>query len=194
MAHQARLLSKLFLLILCFSACNTAVSPSEPLLITSINGRFENKNGVLYLENALYSGTVFMLHPRSMDTAELRSYLQGKEHGTWKKFYEKGLLHEQREFSEGKKVGNYKAWWPNGKLQLHYVFEDDEYNGTCREWNQQGLLVKEMNYRSGHEEGSQKLFYDNGKVRANYTMTNGRRFGLLGTKNCVNVSDSIFKD
>lgn len=54
--------------------------------------------------------------------------------------------------------------------------------------------MKEMNYKKGFEEGSQKMFYDNGKVKVNYIMINGRRYGLLGTKNCVNVSDSVFKN
>ena len=37
-----------------------------------------------------------------------------------------------------------------------------------------------------------KYFYNNGKVRSNYLVINGKRYGLLGTKNCVNVKDSIF--
>ena len=73
-----------------------------------------------------------------------------------------------------------------------YVFVNDEYEGTCREWSSDGLLVKEMNYLKGHEEGSQRWWYDNGKIKANYIIKQGRRYGLLGTKNCMNVSDSIF--
>jgi antitoxin component YwqK of YwqJK toxin-antitoxin module len=47
-------------------------------------------------------------------------------------------------------------------------------------------------FKDGQEEGSQKLWYDNGKIRANYVIIKGKRYGLLGTKNCKNVSDSIF--
>jgi antitoxin component YwqK of YwqJK toxin-antitoxin module len=50
-----------------------------------------------------------------------------------------------------------------------------------------------LNYQKGHEEGEQKWWYDNGKIKANYIIKDGRRYGLLGTKNCINVSDSIFK-
>jgi len=75
---------------------------------------------------------------------------------------------------------------------LTYQFEDDEYEGTCREWNESGRLITEMNYHRGYESGSQKVWYDNGKIKSNYVMESGRRYGLLGTKNCVNVSDSIF--
>lgn len=86
------------------------------------------------------------------------------------------------------------AWWENGNKQLHYFFEADEYTGTCREWNENGLLVKQIHYLSGHEERAQQWWYDNGKIKANYIIKDGRRFGLLGTKNCINVSDSIFKN
>ena len=78
-------------------------------------------------------------------------------------------------------------------MQQHYLFSNDEYEGTCREWNEAGRLVKEMNYKAGYEAGSQRSWYDNGRIRANYVIEDGRRYGLLGTKNCVNVSDSIFK-
>jgi antitoxin component YwqK of YwqJK toxin-antitoxin module len=50
-----------------------------------------------------------------------------------------------------------------------------------------------MTYRKGYEDGLQQQFYESGKVKANYMMLDGRRYGMLGTKNCVNVSDSIFK-
>jgi antitoxin component YwqK of YwqJK toxin-antitoxin module len=55
-----------------------------------------------------------------------------------------------------------------------------------------GKLIHLANYKNGQEEGTQKLWYDNGKIRANYVIKNGKRYGLLGTKNCINVSDSIF--
>ena len=90
-------------------------------------------------------------------------------------------------------MGTYAAWWRDGKQRLLYHFANGEYEGVCRDWNDKGLLIAEMNYKEGHEEGPQKQYYNNGKVRANYTIKDGRRYGLLGTKNCVNVTDSVFK-
>ena len=105
-----------------------------------------------------------------------------------------GEMMQERSYSRGKKTGDYKSWWPNGKKKLHYRFANGEYEGTCQEWNENGRLVQEMNYKNGHEEGSQKMYYDNGKIRSNYTIIKGRRYGLLGTKNCINVADSVFVD
>jgi antitoxin component YwqK of YwqJK toxin-antitoxin module len=155
--------------------------------------KFKNQNGVLLYDGQGFNGTVFSLYPND-DTAALLSYKQGLPHGKWQQFYQGGVKTELRYFDQGKKTGDFTRWWENGNMQILYVFEDDEYQGTCREWNEQGLLVKEMNYKKGHEEGMQTWWYDNGKVKSNYRIIEGRRFGLLGTKNCINVSDSIFNN
>ncbi|TDE12849.1 toxin-antitoxin system YwqK family antitoxin [Dyadobacter psychrotolerans] len=151
-------------------------------------------NGMLFINSKPFSGTLFTLYPETKDTADISVYQEGLEHGIWKAFYENGSIAKQREFNRGRKTGTYLAWWENGNTKLQYSFENDEYEGVCREWNALGKLTKEMTYRKGHEDGSQKMFYDNGKVRSNYRVVNGRRFGLLGTKNCINVSDSVFKN
>jgi hypothetical protein len=150
--------------------------------------------GLLHIQGVPFSGEIFGLQNNKKDTAFISHYTNGKEDGEWKTFYLGGALKEQRFFSHGKKAGEMKAWWENGQLQMLYRFEQDEYEGTCREWNPAGVLVRELNYHHGHEEGSQRQWYDNGSVRSNYIIKNGRRYGLLGTKNCVNVADSIAFD
>jgi antitoxin component YwqK of YwqJK toxin-antitoxin module len=130
-------------------------------------------------------------YPNSNDTASVIFHLNGLEHGEWRKYYPGGQLMGKRYFNKGVKVGVMKNWWENGQLQSEYHFNNGEYDGTCREWNAEGLLIREMNYENGYEQGSQKQWYDNGSYRSNYVIRDGRRYGLLGTKNCVNVSDSL---
>lgn len=195
MVQPAQLRNNLFIIILiCFAGCNTPAKPVLPplLMVNNDSGKLSNQNGIVYLNSQLFSGTAFTLFPNSKDTAIIASYLNGKEHGIWKRFYLNGSLKEKRNFENGKKVGEYATWWENGKLQQQFNLQDDEYEGLCKEWNSNGVLIRAMNYKKGHEDGQQQLFYDNGKVRSNYFIVNGRRYGLLGTKNCVNVSDSIF--
>lgn len=151
------------------------------------------ENGLVLWNNLPFTGILYSLHQSNADTSSLSSYQNGREHGEWKQFYEGGQLKEKRFFKNGLKEGEYVAWWPNGNKQLHYFFENGEYEGGCREWNNEGSLIKLANYKKGHEEGLQQLWYDNGKVRANYVVKEGRRYGLLGTKNCINVSDSVFR-
>ena len=196
MVHPALFRNNFFLLLLIpitwlRPSCNQA---TEALAVNGAAVAFQRTNGVLHVDNKPFTGVLFWLYAGTQDTAAIEGYARGVEQGTWKKFYTGGLLQERRDFNAGKKVGDYFAWWENGHPKLHYVFKDDEYEGTCREWNSAGMLIKEMNYHKGYEAGTQKMFYDNGKVRSNYIIMNGRRFGLLGTKNCMNVPDSVFKN
>ena len=152
----------------------------------------KHSGGVVYVNDSIFTGTLFSLDPDSKDTLELASFLNGREHGAWKQFYQKGAAREIRYFENGKKQGEYKGWWPDGTKKFIFQFKDDEYNGTCYEWAENGQLTHQANYKQGHEEGAQAAWYTNGKIRSNYTIINGRRYGLLGTRNCKNVSDSVF--
>lgn len=206
MAHRVLLHNK-WLMVFCllFFACNASNEQADiverkesesdrpVILVNQLDSNISNQNGVIYVKNHPFTGVLFTLNPSSKDTLSKQGYLNGLEHGEWRKWYPQHQLRESRFFKNGKKEGVYTIYWENGKKQLEYHFLNDEYEGICREWNEAGRLTKEMQYVKGHEEGSQKWWYDNGKIKANYVIINGRRFGLLGTKNCINVSDSIFK-
>jgi antitoxin component YwqK of YwqJK toxin-antitoxin module len=198
MARLALLRNSIIVLIASvgFFGCNKS-SPENPVahfdaLLNKSEQRITIENGLTMINQKPFSGKLFILFDALKDTAELTSYLNGKEHGEWKKFYPSRKIREKRFFEHGQKTGEYIAWWENGNKQLHYFFVADEYEGICKEWNAEGKLVKVMNYKRGHEEGHQQWWYDNGKVKANYIIHDGRRYGLLGTKNCINVSDSVF--
>ncbi len=197
MVRQVRLPNSfLWCLAVWFFGCNTVSGPGptvSPTVINANDAALINRNGIIFYRNQVFSGVVYALYPGTTDTSDIARYLNGREHGSWKKFYENGTLKEMRTFENGKKTGVLTSWWPNGNKQMVYRFNNDEYHGTCREWNEKGSLVKEMNYTMGYEAGDQKSWYDNGTTRSNYIIRNGRRYGLLGTKNCINVSDSIFK-
>ncbi len=198
MVHQEQLRNNLLLICLFgMFGCNAIVSPQPQsnsiVLLNKREHHFAMQNGLLLLNNKPFSGKLFALFPTTNDTSSIENYLNGKEHGEWLRFYESKKLREKRYFVNGQKTGIYLTWWENGNKQMDYQFVNDEYEGTCREWNEKGMLNKEMNYKKGHEDGRQQWWYDNGKIKANYVIKDGRRYGLLGTKNCINVSDSIFK-
>jgi antitoxin component YwqK of YwqJK toxin-antitoxin module len=200
MAHQA-LFRNSFLSILFtgFFGCNTnapknSVHISFPTsLLNKSEQQISMSNGLLVINDSAFNGTLFTLFPSSKDTASIENYMDGKEHGEWRKYYASKKTKEKRFFTNGQKTGEYIGWWENGNKQLQYFFVADEYEGTCKEWSETGFLNKIMNYKNGHEDGQQQWWYDNGKIKANYIIKDGRRYGLLGTKNCINVSDSIFK-
>lgn len=119
--------------------------------------------------------------------------VNGLEEGEWRKYHSNGMLMEQRFYTHGVKTGLMKTWWENGKLQSLVRFKNGEYDGTSFEWNRQGVMIRKMHYVMGYEEGEQRQWYDDGSVRSDYIIKDGRRYGLLGTKNCLNVKDSIDK-
>ena len=91
----------------------------------------------------------------------------------------------------GKKEGQHLRYWDNGNLAFEYHLEDGVYHGNNRAWNREGQIVKSLHYTRGQQKGHQQLWDDKGVIRTNYVIKNNRRYGLLGTKNCINVSDSI---
>ena len=195
MEHQARFLNSgmLILLLMLFTGCQQPGKHAvEYKAISAETPGLKAVNGIVYFNEQLFNGTVFSIFPNTNDTAAIMNFSNGREDGVWKKKYANNALEEVREFKNGKKIGEYIAWWPNGNKKLQYEFKEGEYEGTCYEWNEQGQMTKEANYKAGYEDGLQKIFYDNGKIHSNFVVVNGRRYGLLGTKNCINVSDSIF--
>lgn len=145
----------------------------------------------VYYQQKHFSGLQFALYPNG-DTAFVKSYLNGLEEGYTKKWHPNRQKAEKRLYLAGKKEGLHEAWWPNGKQKFKFLFDNDEFNGTSKEWYESGVIFKEFNYTKGHEDGSIKMWYESGKIKANYIIKNGRRYGLLGTKSCINVADSIF--
>jgi antitoxin component YwqK of YwqJK toxin-antitoxin module len=200
MEHLVPLRNSVILLIsfTVLSGCNTNAPenamPVSTFVLNKTEQQISMSNGLLFIDKRAFNGTLFTLYPKTKDTAAIENYLNGKEHGEWRKFYSSTKIKEKRFFTNGKKTGEYIAWWENGSKQLHYHFDADEYEGTCKEWSENGFLNRVMNYKKGHEDGHQLWWYDNGKIKANYIIKDGRRYGLLGTKNCINVSDSIFKN
>lgn len=189
--HRALYLNSMLMMVLLSIACNKpAKKPATLAFVNADSAVIKTRGGITTVNSQVFSGKLFTIS--ESDTVFTRTYSNGKEDGEWKEFYPAHELKEVRYFENGKKTGKYLAFWENGSKKLEYNFSNDEYHGSCREWLSNGALVKEMNYSYGHENGRQMAWYDNGKIRSNYTIVNGRRFGLLGTKNCRNVSDSIF--
>lgn len=142
--------------------------------------------------NLLFSGSLYLLNSNNIDTVLLEQYKDGLLNGICKKWYQNKQLLESREYSAGRKNGYQVSYWENGNKRFEFNADNDACVGQLKEWSIDGKLIHLANYKEGQEEGVQKMWYENGKIRANYVISNGKRYGLLGTKNCRNVSDSIF--
>lgn len=166
--------------------------PNIYVLKSALNITFSNDT--VFLNSIKYSGYLYEMNSISNDTLLIEGYINGLQSGISKKWYSDKKLMEIRMFNNGKKDGRQVAYWENGFKKFDFIAKEDVYEGELKEWNIDGKLIHLGNYKNGQEEGAQKLWYDNGKIRANFFIINGKRYGLLGTKNCVNVSDSIFSN
>ncbi len=187
----------LFFLLSCEKKKNHEFDTSNQIITPKV---FELKSSkdlkisgdTVYFKSKKFSGFLYELYPYSKDTLLLEGYLDGLLNGISRKWYGNKILMEERQYKNGKKNGKHIAYWENGKMKFIFTAKNDAYEGEMREWASNGKLYHLSNYMNGQEEGPQKMWYENGKIRANYFIRNGKRFGLLGTKNCKNVSDSIF--
>lgn len=148
-------------------------------------------NDIAFVNSKKYAGFLFSLHTTG-DTSTIAYYENGLLEGSSKKWYVTKQLMEERCYQKGQKHGKQIAYWENGNKRFEFTAEHDINQGEMREWDFNGNLFHLANFVNGQEEGAQKMWYSNGKIRANYVVLKGKRYGLLGTKNCKNVSDSIF--
>lgn len=148
-------------------------------------------NNEVYVHGKKYSGFVYLLNSNNEDTLLLEAYYEGKQEGVQKKWYPNKQIFEIRYYKDGWKHGPQVSFFENGQKRFEFVAQHDAYEGKLKEWNTQGTLIHLGTYKNGQEEGKQQLWYDDGRIRANYVIKNGKRYGLLGTKNCKNVSDSL---
>lgn len=151
---------------------------------------FNFHQDTLYYQNTKFSGYAFTLYP-SKDTAFIGSYLNGLEEGLQQKNYNNKKVAETRYYHKGKKVNVHLGYWEDGKPKFEYHFLNGEQHGIEKEWYQNGQPYKVFHYENGYESGSQKMWWENGVIRANYVVKNGRRYGLVGLKLCMNPMDTV---
>jgi len=185
--------SVLLLLLSCAQKKENALTEAIPELYTlNSSPTISIHQDTVFLNEKKYSGYVVELDVASLDTLSIQGYLDGLQSGIGKKWYPNGQLMEERAYLKGAKNGLQTAYWENGAKKFEFIAKEDAYEGEFKEWNSKGNLIHFAHFENGQENGPQKLWDEEGKIRANYVIVNGKRYGLLGTKNCKNVSDSIF--
>lgn len=178
------------LAVLTVLSCNEINSPR--VYVPSNAKELSILNDTVFFKNEKFNGVLFQLQSNNNDTLFSQEIENGLLNGVSKKWFTNHQLMEYREYKMGKKDGKQIAYWDNGKKRFEFTAKNDAYEGEMKEWSINGNLFHMAHFINGQEDGIQKMWYENGKIRANYVIVNGKRYGLLGTKNCKNVSDSIF--
>jgi len=196
----SRIIPGCFILLFLISCNNKKEEAAEikiaktvpPIYINATDSDFKKHQDTVYYKGSFFTGNQYGLYTNG-DTSFISSYFNGVEEGIQLKWYGNGQLSEVRFYINGKKEGTHKGWWPDGKPKFIFEANSDKYNGEFKEWYASGLLGKQFHYTNGQEEGSQRLWWDNGTVRANYVIRNGKKYGLIGLKTCINPYDSVNK-
>src|SRR5215213_9053562 len=115
MVRLAQFLNKFIVvttvLISCTSKKETAEVPG--IYIRHNSNGLKHQNGFLLYNGKKYSGRTYELYPNA-DTAVLYSYVNGKEEGWQRKWYNNKKIMEERFYINGRKEGTHKSWWQKG--------------------------------------------------------------------------------
>jgi antitoxin component YwqK of YwqJK toxin-antitoxin module len=107
--------------------------------------------------------------------------------GILEEYDTKGQLLSEIKLVNGKKEGLSKFYWPDGKLKCEANYQNGIYHGSVIRYFENGNLFSSFNYKDGQESGKQQMWKSDGRIKVNYEVINGRKYGLTGVKNCVNV-------
>ncbi len=148
--------------------------------------------GLVYYKNEPFTGVsaTYMGDDKLFSTID---YVDGKKHGSFKKWYPDGTLSYQGNYVLGKKQGYSKSWWKNGVQRSEANFEKGVAHGIQLQWYKSGAKFKRLHLNYGKEEGLQQSWRENGKLYCNYEARNGRIFGLKRANLCYELEDENVK-
>jgi len=81
-----------------------------------------------------------------------------------------------------------QSFWANGRLRQDATFLDGALTGEYRTYYQSGAPYEVRHYVNGHEAGRQQSWSEDGELFLNYDVRHGRRYGLVNSKPCIEVS------
>lgn len=160
--------------------------------VSSQDKNLRVENGIYFFKNKPFSGFILRLYD-NQKTQYVGSFLQGKQHGISRSFYESGKPKDERSYQDNMAYGRHIGFWENGKMQFDFFYLYEKSHGKQRQWYVSGQPYLELNYEDDKEVGMQKAWRENGKLFANYEVRDGVRYGLQKTALCYTLKDGKFK-
>lgn len=128
------------LLLIIFSCSN----PSEcPEFI------FDKLDNTTYSsDKKLYTGRCSTFFEGENTIKSVQQYLNGKDYGKWKYYFENGQIETKGQFNKyGKRIGKWKYYFENGQIkQLSRYSKDGDRTGEWYEYDSDGNIIKFINY------------------------------------------------
>lgn len=88
--------------------------------------------------------------------------------GTYKEYYENGILKEDLTYRNGKLEEIQRTYFPDGKIKEVVNTKDHKCNGLDSGWYENGQLKYVKNFKNGKENGMSLKFYSSGNIMEIY--------------------------
>jgi antitoxin component YwqK of YwqJK toxin-antitoxin module len=181
---------------LLFFACKQNDNKIAPSAISNINLEQVDKSqltldqskGLVYHLDKPFTGYSISTYPNDVKSEEI-AYANGKLHGSYKKWFEEGLLSYECTYNQGLQVDQGHSWWRNGNMRSEANYKNGKVHGVQTQWYKSGSIFKKMTFNMGREDGMQQSWRENGKIYNNYEAKNGRIFGLKRAALCFQLED-----
>lgn len=181
-------------IIICMFSCHSGAKKTQSVSIAVMNPldpHFSFANGFLYFNKILYTGSTLERYPNGKIKKDV-VYLDGKENGAARTFYEKGERETERFYTHGEKDSIHKGWWPGGRSKFEYNFKSGNYNGYFTEWYENGQINQQIIYADG-KEISGRGWRENGRLYMNFIWRGNRRYGLVNPNMCYGLENGKIK-
>ena len=165
------------------------VDKGEPALRVNLDEILIDKtNGNRTYKDTIFTGIGMHFHPNGQPMAA-EAFLNGRRHGSLKKWFANGRLAFNSNYQVGRREGLTQSWWENGNQRSLTTYLNDKPEGEAWRWYRGGENFKRFNYLAGNPVGLQRAWRLNGKLFSNFEIRDGRAYGLRNSNMCVELSD-----
>lgn len=153
------------------------------------NGEIESKG--LYKNGKREGKWVYFSESKLMLTDV---YVNGKENGPYKRYFENGIVREEGQQKDGLIDGEVKIYYPSGKLNLILNAVSGKRTGKTQRFDIEGTLVSEVQEKENLLEGKAVYYYPNGKKKSEGMNKANERVGkwVFWHKNGVKEEEGDF--
>ena len=133
-----------------------------------------------------FTGVVFDMSKETGMKILEGKYVQGKQHGKHKEWWDNGNKKVEGIYKSGMMDGNWKSYYENGKIN----FECSYLNGTGEDYG------KKIGLPTNGIDGNIVIWYSNGQKKGEGTIKDGKQDGLFTEwyENGQKESEGTFKD
>lgn len=107
------------------------------------------------------------------------AYKDGKRHGRFETYDEKGRLIARCVFKDGTYEGPYETWNDHRKTKF-FVYKNNIMDGPFKRYYMNGRLLERFMYKNGKADGLYEKYHKNGQIALRGMLKDGNAFEVYG--------------